>query len=375
MTSVTARGPEFAPIFGSRSSVGNMAVSRQARPDHKRRDTRLRFEQWARNPRCRANTLSAVHGIRMEEVARADGIPSTMGQSPFAIARGQTFERSLFRDDAKALRQALIEAGVLPETTRGFADYRLRVNSGPMPDLDAAIAGTAELLRKIALGKAAPAVIAGATIRLPKLVMLPETILVADVVAVDTQGEVPTLIVGEIKTYPDRGGYTDGVELAQARAQAGVYVHGLRTAVVELDLADRLTVSLTGFLVLSRPGFSRPSVRAGEDLRFQAWRAQRGFRQLEEAAKGLPPPGNDDPIAAIRGAETHYCQDCVSFCERAPVCFSRAVEDGNAVVLGEDVARFLGKISLPRAVALLGGARPTDTAESDLARRLKGSAR
>lgn len=351
-----------------------MTTGRQPKPDKQRRDTRLRFEQWARNPRCRANTLSAVHGIRMEDVAKADGVLSTMGQSPFAIARGQTFERSLFRDDAKTLREALIGAEVLPEGASGFADFRLRVNSGRMQDLDAAIAGTAELLRKVALEGTAPAVIAGATIRLPRLVMLPETILVADVVAVNTQGELPSLIVGEIKTYPDRGGYTDGAELAQARAQAGVYVHGLRTAVVELELADRLAVSLTGFLVLSRPGFSRPSVRAGEDLRFQAWRAQRGFRQLEEAAKGLPPPGNEDPIAAIRGAETYYCQDCVSFCERAPVCFSKAIEDGNAVVLGEDVARFLGDIPLPRAVALLGGARPTDVAEADLARRVKGSA-
>lgn len=351
-----------------------MATSRQTKPDKQRRDTRLRFEQWARNPRCRANTLSAVHGIRMEEVAKADGVTSTMGQSPFAIARGQTFERSLFRDDAKALREALIEAAVLPENAKGFADFRLRVNSGAMQDLDAAIAGTSELLSRIALRKAAPAIIAGASIRLPRLVMLPETILVADVVAVDTRDELPTLIVGEIKTYPDRGGYTDGGELAQARAQAGVYVHGLRTAVTELDLADRLTVSLTGFLVLSRPGFSRPSVRAGEDLRFQAWRAQRGFRQLEEAAKGLPPPGNENPIAAIRAAETYYCQDCVSFCERAPTCFSRAVEKSDAVVLGEDVARFLGKTSLPRAVELLKGARPRDAAEADVARRLKGCA-
>ena len=31
-------------------------------------------------------------------------------------------------------------------------------------------------------------------------------------------------MVGEIKTYPDRGGHTDGGELAQARAQAGVYI-------------------------------------------------------------------------------------------------------------------------------------------------------
>jgi hypothetical protein len=62
------------------------------KPDKGRRDTRLRFEQWARNPACEANTLSAVHGIPMVEVAKAEGSQITMGQSPFALARGQTFD-------------------------------------------------------------------------------------------------------------------------------------------------------------------------------------------------------------------------------------------------------------------------------------------
>lgn len=53
------------------------------------RDTRLRFEQWARNPRCRASTFSAVRGIPMSDVAKSDGVTPTMGQSPFVIARGR----------------------------------------------------------------------------------------------------------------------------------------------------------------------------------------------------------------------------------------------------------------------------------------------
>ncbi len=58
--------------------------------------------------------------------------------------------------------------------------------------------------------------------------MLPEAILVIDGAAVILRDLTPPeLIVGEIKTYPDRGGYTEPAQLAQARAQAGVYVHGL----------------------------------------------------------------------------------------------------------------------------------------------------
>jgi hypothetical protein len=68
--------------------------------DVKHRDTRRRFEQWAGNPHCEANTVSAVHGIKMADVARSEGIEPTFGQSPFAIARGQAFERGLFAKGA-----------------------------------------------------------------------------------------------------------------------------------------------------------------------------------------------------------------------------------------------------------------------------------
>ena len=119
-----------------------------ARPEH--RDTRLRFEHWARNPRCHANTLSAVHGISMSEVATAEGITPTIGQSPFAFTRGRNFERVLFRNAAQRLREALVRAGVLPDGAQGFSDFRLRLNGGPMHTLDEALKETGELLKDIA---------------------------------------------------------------------------------------------------------------------------------------------------------------------------------------------------------------------------------
>src|SRR4051812_48433832 len=112
------------------------------------RNTRMRFEQWARNPRCEANTLSAVHGVRMSDVARHESVPPSMGQSPFAIARGVMFERSLLRDDAKILRDSLERAGVLPTGSRAsLVDLRTRQNGGRLRDLDAARAQTDTLLR------------------------------------------------------------------------------------------------------------------------------------------------------------------------------------------------------------------------------------
>jgi hypothetical protein len=297
-----------------------------------------------------------------------------MGQSPFALARGQTFEKGLFRNVAQKLREGLIKARVLPDGARGFADFRLRANGGRVRSLDEALQGTGEIFKAIANDDAGdrrrPAIIAAATARLPKQVMLPEAILVADIVAVRYDTTPITITVGEIKTYPDRAGYTEPRELAVARAQLGVYVHGLRTAIAEWGIGHKLAVADRGFLVLTRPGSNQPSIRAGEDLRFQAWRAERGFAQLEAAARSLPPPGDEDPLKAVLNAETAYCEECVSFCDLANFCFGRAMENGDPSFLGEDVGRFLGEFPLDRALALLSEAKPSTPAEEDLLRRM-----
>lgn len=336
-----------------------------------RRDTRYRFEQWANNPQCEANLLSAVHGVRMEEVAKAEGIVSSMGQSPFALARGQMFEGRLFRNGAALLLPELAREGILPQPKAAFRDFRLRRVGGPYQTLDAARAATSQMLAEAADGTARdPLLAAGATIRIPGGGMLPEAILVVDALVVRRDLQPVQVVVGEVKTYPDRAGYTDPAELAVARAQAGVYVEGLRLVAEELGLQQRLQVSTTGFLVLSRPGFNAPSVRAGEDLEFQAVRAQRGFKKLRAAADALPPRGRD-MIAAIQGAPTNYNERCLSFCDRAPGCWQRAVAANDPEILGEDVARFLGLVTIDRALALLEGKKPRNTAEEDLARRLE----
>lgn len=344
-------------------------------PDKGRRDTRLRFEQWARNPACEANTLSAVHGIPMVEVAKAEGSQITMGQSPFALARGQTFERGLFRAGAEQLRKALVEAEVLNAAARGFADFRTRQNSGKLANLDAALKQTAALLTSLARAKGRdmdPSIVAAATIRIPERVMLPEAILVIDVLVVrwDSAVRCPELVVGEVKTYPDRGGHTDSGDLATARAQAGVYVHGLDVTLAAMGLANKFTVSRTGFLVLSRPGSNFPSIRANEELRYQAMRAERGFTQLEHAADIMIEGHGTANIDTIRSAATAYESACIAFCDRASTCFKRAMDEGDATILGEDVARFLGSVNLTRATELLDGDKPRTAAEQDVVAQL-----
>lgn len=342
--------------------------------DDSHRDTRRRFEQWARNPQCRANTISAVHNVPMNEVAQREGVKATMGQSPFALARGQQFERLLYSKGGEPFYEALRKQGVVPERASGLADFRLRVSGGKLRSLDDALERTADVLKGMAGRRARPDdpwLVAGATVRIPGGVMLPEAMLVLDALVIRHDRQPRSLIVGEIKTYPDRGGYTDPAELGTARAQAGVYVHGLDLVLAELGIGEQFKVEREGFLVLTRPGFNRPSVRAGEDLRYQAERAKRGFELLRTAAASLPHGGGRPDWQDVSSAEYHYCESCVSFCDRASVCRGRALRDGSGAVLGDDVERFLGTVTLYRALELLEGARPDTEAEAGLARRMK----
>lgn len=337
-----------------------------------RRDTRRRFEQWAKNPSCEANTISAVCGVPMAEVARREGVRSTMGQSPFALAGGVTFERSLFKQPSKGIVPALVSAAVLPPGAEGFLDLRLRQNGGPCKNLDEALGKTRVLLARLAEAPSgAPTLVAGAAVRIPGDPILPEALLVIDILAIRIDEAPVRLIVGEVKTYPDRGGYTDRTDLAGARAQAGVYVHGLRTTIEELALQDRVSVANRGFLVLRRPGSFRPSVRANEDLRFQADRACRGVARLREVAKELKEIPEADAMDAVIQAPVAYQPTCVAFCDRAAGCYMRQMQEGDPAVLGEDVARFLGPINLHHAVKLMKGARAANDAERDFVRRVK----
>ena len=46
------------------------------------------------------------------------------------------------------------------------------------------------------------------------------------------------------------------------------------------------------------------------------------------------------------------------------------MDAGNATILGEDIARFLGPVNLTRAIELLDGDKPRTQPEQDLASQL-----
>lgn len=343
-----------------------------------RRNTRSRFEQWAKNPTCDANTLSAVHNVRLDKAAQAIGLEISFGQSPFAIARGDRFEAGLFWDDAQRLRAALERKGCLPETSAGFLDLRLKMNGGArVASVDQALHETEEWLRRIAADPgAAESIVAAPMIKIPRGVILPEALLIIDAVTVTTTVDGRARVtVGEVKVFPDRGGHTDPQQLASARAQAGVYEHAMRLAIDALGLANEVDIATHGFLVFTWPGSNSPSIRANEDLTYQAIRAERGFDRLEEVALGVVRDEDfsaDNPmlIQRVLDAPTDYAEVCLSFCDLAPRCHARASAADDPVILGGEVARFLGETTISRALELMAGVEPADDREADLQRQL-----
>ncbi len=342
-----------------------------------RRNTRGRFEQWAKNPTCAANTLSAVHNVRLDAAARAIGLDPSFGQSPFAIARGNRFEAGLFFDGAAKLRAALERKRCLPDGSVGFLDLRLRMNGGTrFASVDEALHATEEWLNEVAADPlVADSIVAAPMVRIPKGVILPEALLIIDAVTVIEHDGKALVTVGEVKVFPDRGGHTDPHQLATARAQAGVYRHALELAVSALGLANRIEVAAEGFLVFTWPGSNSPSVRAGEDLTYQAIRAARGFDRLEQVALSLVRTDDfrsDEPalVQRVVDAETDYSETCLNFCDLAPRCHERALSAGDPVVLGDDVKRLLGDTAIDRAIELLNGVQPLSERERDLQRQL-----
>lgn len=345
-------------------------------------NTRVRFEQWANNPECAANTMSAVLNVPMAAVAQSLGYQGNKGTSPFAVVRGMTFEHDLFKDEAQRLRDGLERAEVLPEGTVGFEDFRLPRNRGSkVKSLDEAISGSREFLHSLPKNSlvSVPSITTGLTLRLAKGQMLPEATLILDVMTIHPQEDGKFVLrVGEIKVFPDRGGYTDPQHLASARAQAGVYKEALENWIELEGLGESLSVSHLGFLVFTWPGSGWPVIRGNEDLREQADRARRGFKQFDDSASDLVGVNSAEYEPSeyaewVAHSETKYKEACWGFCDLAPRCQDLALRQDRGIVLGTEAAKLLGTTSMTRALELLDGALPETEFEESLKSQLRNA--
>lgn len=346
-------------------------------------NTRVRFEQWAKNPTCEANTVSAVLNVPTGLVAEKMGFKNQKQLPPFAIARGLAFEKYLFQDDAKKILSAMIQQKMISvDESVEFIDYR---HQGNLQGLSKSAERSAELskifLESLVLKKASrvPKLVTGVTIKLAKGVMLPEATLILDCLLATWDETIETprwrLKVGEIKIFPDRGGYTDPSQISSARAQAGVYKHALEEWALENKVQKALSVDDFGFLVFTWPGSTFPVLRPNEDLRSQAQRAKDGFNRMDLVGSRVinSKAGEYDPeeyVDWVAHSKTNFREACWEFCDLARRCQDQALEDGRGVFLGTDTSRLLGETKLERALELMDGAEPNTDFESELVARL-----
>lgn len=354
-----------------------MAKSRGA----KHRGTRLRFERWAANPSCQSNVSAVVHNVSMREVAirESPGVHIKV-QSRLMFQRGVLFENAVLSNSGERLIRELRRQQIVgPDEVVHFSDLTSNFSEEDVSRLDAAVAATEAWLERLDDLPRGRHLVRGIVLRIPRGVLLPEATLKLDVAFIDTTMQPFIIKVGEIKSYADRGGFTQAASLASARAQAGVYVHAFQLVIEKLNLTSLCKISERGFLVLASPGSNFPSLRWDEDLRWQSERAKRGFELLEKSAADLngefafnEDHPQDDLVTMVLDAPTDFKDACISFCERAPTCLSHSLLRDDGAFLGDNVVRFLNGVKLSRVEAIIGGAIPMTDAELDLKRRLDG---
>lgn len=346
-------------------------------------NTRVRFEQWAKNPTCDANTVSAVLNVPLGKVAEKLGFEDKKMLPPFAIIRGLVFEKYLFEDDAIRLRKSMVHQKMItPEEEIDFLDLRHQGNlQGTSKSALRSLELSRELLEGLVAGTKSTKtkLITGLIIKLAKGVMLPEATLILDCLLAEWQEDETRphwkLKVGEIKIFPDRGGYTDPNQIASARAQAGVYKHALDQWIAENKVEHAFDVDGFGYLVFTWPGSTLPVVRPNEDLRSQAERAKSGFDRMDligsKVIGGDASKYNEaEYIDWVAHSKTNFREACWEFCDLAERCQDVALEEGRGIFLGSDVSRTLGATSIPRSLELLNGADPSSEFEESLLTQL-----
>lgn len=335
------------------------------------------LERVARNPGCqRLRALTMIGVTPATAMTTVYGQPDREGQSPFALAAGNRFERALFENGAARLLELYRTAGRL--TT---AECKIVVVPDLAPGVTPATmarrrAETERLFKLKARGdRHAPNIIVKARISVT-LLGVPHDTEPDVLVASDSE---PFYRPVEIKSYPDRAGKTNAADIRSACRQAAVAVIGLRHAVHRLRLGDPIRVAAAADLVLRRPGSFRPTLRPmtlpGEvySLERALDEAPRNLDELEALVDAITPGAALDGADVLDEVPANYVEACREHCALAPRCKQAAVDCGDPALIGSQAREELAAAgSLGRAVDLLRGrARPRTAEERALQARLQ----
>ncbi len=364
---MSRKGPEALEAF--RGGMGD------ARPNART------LAASADNPGCNSRRVLDAARVNKADLASALGRPAPAEQSPFAIQRGNSFERRVKAERYRNLIERLRAAGFEVDSDRVLPLRDRYKISGK--NTDQMLAKRAEETRcaLVDMARGVPeaySLIDGGALEWDYGGVIAR--LEADGIAWRIGGRIHVV---EVKSFPIVDDRADPEKVGAAARQAAVYVAALRDLLRQEGVAPE-AVSTKVLLVCPR-NTSLTATMKVIDVERQTRSLLRLLSTRESiddllAKMGtnvsLDTSGMDDEAAKRHLARvlemlgTNYLPSCLSSCPLAFHCREHARAGGDPGCLGMDVRASLGPVkALPRVIALAKGAKPTPE-EADAAAML-----
>lgn len=331
------------------------------------------------NPGCARRAVLDAAGVDKRALAERIGFGPRFGQSPFAISRGNAFER-LVKADGGATLLALLrdELGLAvgepgdaaDDESGGESDADDRWVDLGEGDREQRYRRTRELVAAVAQDPAARAPLTDHP--LLKLDVGGRAAYVEpDLVAVRarTGEQPPRWYLAEIKSFAVIDGRADPVKVADAATQAAVYVLAFQALLADLGLPVEQVA--TEVVLICPKDFTNTPMAALVDVRRQLAAVRRQLDRLpgigdllstldagltfdlSKDADGEPARDPAELGKAVATIEARYAPECVSRCDMAFYCRDEARTAGCTDLLGRAVRDALGGIgSVRQALAL-----------------------
>lgn len=358
------------------------------------------------NPGCARRAVLDAAGVDKRVLAERIGFGPRFGQSPFAISRGNAFEKLVKADGGAALLDLLRnELGLVidayvgargdesdgesdgasehssdgasdgePVGAVGQYDYWVDLGEG---DRERRYQRTRELVAATARDAEAPVPLIDHP--LLKLDVGGRTAYVEpDLVAfrATTEGDTarggelsPRWYLAEIKSFAVIDGRADPTKVAEAATQAAVYVLAFQALLADLGLSAGQVA--TDVVLICPKNFTNTPTAALLDVRRQLAAVRRQLDRLprigqlvetldasitfdlSEDAEGEPVRDAGELGKAVATIEARYAPECVSRCDLAFYCRDEARTAGCTDLLGRAVRDALGGVgSVQQALAL-----------------------
>jgi hypothetical protein len=351
------------------------------------------------NPGCSRRAVLDAAGIDKRTLAERVGFGPRFGQSPFAITRGNAFEKLVKADEGAALLRLLrSDLGLAIDGAHTWVD----LGEG---DREERYRRTRELVAQVARASSADEADGESGAALADHPMLTLDVsgrtayVEPDLVALRVRGGDGAgawrWYLAEIKSFAMIDGRADPMKVAEAATQAAVYVLAFQRLLADLGLPAESVA--TDVVLVCPKDFGNTPVAALVDVRRQIAAVRRQLDRLphiselldtldaglsfdlSKDAEGEPRRDVAELGKALATVEARYAPECISRCDMAFYCRDEARTTGSTDLLGRAVRDALGGIgSMTDALALSESAAVGDTYEdADVAEaaRLLGAAR